>query len=272
MSESHYIHGTHREEQRRLTALNEMLNSACLDEMHLRAGERVLDVGAGLGQLSREMARRGAKVVAVERSAEQLAEARRQAEQDGEAGAVELRQGDAMQLPLRPEEWGGFDLAHTRFLLEHVPDPLSVVMQMVKAVRPGGRIILADDDHALLRLWPEPPGVREVWEAYLRSYDRHGNDPYIGRRLPQLLQQAGAQPLRITWVFFGACAGQPQFQVYVENLVYILRGARGDIQSLQLEGAAVDRACQEIISWGGRSDAAFWYGVSWAEGTRRDSP
>jgi SAM-dependent methyltransferase len=269
MSGSHYVHGTHRDEQRRLSAMNEMLNSACLDELALRGDERVLDVGAGLAQFSRGMARRGAKVIGVERSAEQLAEARHQAEQAGESGAVDLRQGDAMQLPLRPEEWGSFDLAHARFLLEHVPDPLSVVKQMVNAVRPGGRIVLADDDHALLQLWPQPPGVREAWEAYLRSYDRHGNDPYIGRRLPELLHQAGARPRRINWVFFGACAGQSEFPVYVENFASILRGARAEIESLRLfDGTALDRACQEVTAWGQRPDAALWYAMCWAEGTR----
>ena len=38
-------------------------------------------------------------------------------------------------------------------------DPLAVVRQMVRAVKPGGRVVLADDDHDLLRLWPEPPGA-----------------------------------------------------------------------------------------------------------------
>jgi SAM-dependent methyltransferase len=268
-SDSHYVHGTHQEEQRRLSAMNDALNSACLDELRLIGGERVLDVGVGLGQLSRGMARRGAKVIGVERSAEQLAEARRLAKEAGEEGAVELRQGDAMELPLRPEEQGAFDLAHSRFLLEHLPDPLSVGKQMLKAVRPGGRVVLADDDHAVLRLWPQPPGVGEAWEAYLRTYDRHGNDPFIGRRLPELLYRAGAKPLRITWVFFGACAGQPGFDVYVQNFIAILRGARAEIASQQLvEVAAVDRACEEMAAWGQRPDAAFWYAMSWAEGAR----
>lgn len=39
----------------------------------------------------------------------------------------EFRQGDARKLPLRKEEWGTFDVVHTRFMLEHVPDPMDVV-------------------------------------------------------------------------------------------------------------------------------------------------
>jgi len=52
---------------------------------------------------------------------------------------------------------------------------------MAQAVRPGGRVILSDDDCDGLRLWPEPPGFAPVWIAYQRTYDRHGNDPFVGR-------------------------------------------------------------------------------------------
>ena len=72
---------------------------------------------------------------------------------------VELREGDVYSLPLRDDEWGSFDVVHTRFLLEHVPDPQAVVDEMVRAVRPGGRVALLDDDHELLRLAPEVPSA-----------------------------------------------------------------------------------------------------------------
>src|SRR5688572_29476275 len=157
-SNTGYVHGTHPDEQRRLSRMNDFLNEGARRELRLAGGERILDVGSGLGQFTRLLAREagaGAVVVGVERSEEQLASARRLAEAQGEGGLVEFRPGDALALPLRTDEWGRFDVAHTRFLLEHVPDPLAVVKQMAAAVRPGGRILLADDDHDVLRLWPE---------------------------------------------------------------------------------------------------------------------
>src|SRR2546429_8372429 len=181
-----YVHGTNPDEQARLTALNDLMNEASVRELRPAHGEHVLDVGAGLGQLTRAIARRtGTRVVAVERSPEQIAEALRQARAAGEEGLLDIRQGDAERLPLADDEWGSFDLAHTRFLLEHVTDPLDVTRAMVRAVRPGGRIVLEDDDHDLLRLWPEPAGVMAVWKAYIRSYDRAGRDPFVGRGLVQ---------------------------------------------------------------------------------------
>src|SRR5947207_800400 len=144
-----YIHGTSESEQKRLSLLNDvLLNQAMLREMSLRGDERILDFGSGLGQFSRAMARavpRG-RVVGIERDDEQLSSARRLAIEEGETNLVDFRQADVLQLDLGAE-WETFDVAHTRFLLEHLPDPLRVVKAMFRAVRPGGRIILADDDH-----------------------------------------------------------------------------------------------------------------------------
>ena len=170
---SPYLHGTDPEEQRRLSRLNDLLNQESLRMLDLRGDERILDVGSGLGQLSRAMARAagpGAVVVGVERSLDQLREAVRQAHEDGEDALVEFRNGDATALPLTVDEWGTFDVVHTRFVLEHVPDPAAVVRAMVRAALPGGRIILEDDDHAVLRLWPEPEGFQRLWQAYIEAF------------------------------------------------------------------------------------------------------
>jgi hypothetical protein len=140
---------------------------------------------------------------------------------------------------------------------------------MVRAVRPGGRIVLADDDHEMLRLWPEPPGLMNAWGAYMRTYDRLRTDPYVGRRLVQLLHQAGARPVRITGVFFGSCSGHATFPAFVENLALILEGAREAILATgQLETAELEEAVAALRHWGKRPDAAFWFSMPWAEGVK----
>jgi SAM-dependent methyltransferase len=265
-----YVHGTTPREQRRLTHLNDLMNAACLRELAPRRGERAVDFGAGLGQMSRAIARAtGVPVVAIEASIEQRAEAQRQARLAGEARAVEWRAGDVLDPPLGAGELGTFDLAHARFILEHVPDPLAVVRHMVRAVRPGGRVVLADDDHDVLRLWPEPPGVYDVWRAYLRTYDRNGNDPIIGRRLVELLHAAGAKPVRNTWVFFGSCSGNASFAPLVANLASILEGARPAMERAGLvDPALVNDALRGLRAWGRRPDAALWFSICWAEGVK----
>jgi SAM-dependent methyltransferase len=272
MSESVYIHGTAADEQRRLSLLNDvLLNKASLREMALRGNESILDFGSGLGQFSRAMARAvpHGRVVGIERNEEQLAEAQRLAAVDNEANLVDFRRGDVLNLELPREEWGAFDVAHARFILEHVPDPLRVVQTMVRAVKPGGRIVLADDDHGVLRLWPEPPGFNDLWKAYIRSYDRIGNDPYVGRRLVALLHQAGAVPRRNTWIFFGGCAGMEIFDVLTANMAGVVRSARETILTMSLfDRDAFDNVIQQYEIWSRRPDSAIWFAVAWAEGAR----
>lgn len=267
---SAYLHGTSTDEQERLSRLNSLLNDAALRELSLRGGEAIVDFGCGLGQLSRAMARAaGRRLLGIERSTEQLAEAARQAAAAGEERLLELRQGDVQEPPLRDEEWGTFDVAHARFVLEHVQEPLTVVRQMVRAVRPGGRLVLQDDDHEVLRCYPEPPGFAALWRAYERTYDRLGCDPYVGRRLAALLWEAGAAPRRCTTIFFGACAGEKSFVPLVENMCGLLSGARGPIVGGGLlPGAEFDEALAALRAWAGKPGAAFWYGVFWAEGVR----
>jgi SAM-dependent methyltransferase len=267
---SEYLHGTHPEEQERLSLLNELLNAGSLRELDLRGAERVLDVGCGLGQFAREMANcTGIAVIGVERSAEQIAAGIRLGIEKGGASLVEFRQGDAAHLPLNDDEWGRFDVAHTRFLLEHLREPLPVVQAMVRAVRKGGRIVLEDDDHDLFRLWPEPPGFRALWQAYLKSYVCLGNDPNIGRRLVALLVEAGAKPVRNSFVFFGSCAGHWRFPHYVENLIGVIQTARTTvIEAGLLDATQFDAEITALYEWSKHPAATIWYAMSYAEGQR----
>lgn len=263
-----YVHGTHAQEQQRLATLNALVNRASLAAARPAAGERLLDMGSGLGQFARAFAlEAGVPAVGVERSHEQLDRARALAA--GEAPLAEFRAGDAFAPPLTDAEWGAFDVVHARFLLEHVPDPQVLVAVMARAVRPGGRVIVEDDDHEALTLWPEPPHVGTAWRAYQRTYDRLGNDPIVGRRLVQLLAGAGLRPRRIESLPFGACSGQDEFVPLVENLAEILRGARVPI--LATGGCSpdeLDAALAALEVFSRRDDAAFWYVIRWAEGVR----
>jgi len=270
--DAHYIHGTRPEEQQRLSVLNRLLNEASLRQMRVQAGERILDVGSGLGQLTRALARAAGPaghVVGIERDPEQMHEALRQAGADGEDGLVDFRVGDAVNLPLDDDQWGTFDIVHARFLLEHVPDPPAVVGAMIRAARPGGRIVLEDDDHDVLRFFPELPETRRLWEAYFRTYAKFGRDPYVGRRLVAMLHQAGATPSGNTWLFFGSCAGSPNFDAMVANFVGVLEGARESVLAGgELPDSEIEAGIAALKSWSQRPEAALWYATCWAEAHR----
>jgi len=271
MSEtSQYIHGSSPEEQHRLSLLNDILNEACLKELDLRSGEKVLDLGSGLGQFSRLIARTvGSKgrVVGVERDRDQILQAKSLADNSDESELVEFREGDALVLPLSESEWGTYDLAHARFLLEHVPRPDLVIANMVRSVRPGGRVFVTDDDHGDFRPWPESLGFHALWQAYVKSYKMLGNDPYVGRRLVSLLQDAGLTSIRNSSVFFGGCAGNERFQAIADNLIGALAGAKEAILSGELlDEESFDTGIDGLQQWKAHPSSALWYSACCAEG------
>jgi SAM-dependent methyltransferase len=243
-----------------------------LPEMRLEGGERIIDFGSGLGQFTRLMASTAARhrAVGIERDPRQIAEGLRQARQAMQEDLIDLRQGDVLfEPPLSQHEWGSFDLAHARFVLEHVPDPPAVVKNMLRAVRRGGRIVLADDDHEILRLWPEVPAFNRAWQAYVQTYVDAGNDPIVGRRLVELLHAAGAKPVRNTWVFFGSCAGEAIWPTVIENCIVILQGAlQAMLRVPGINITVVEEAINAVRQWSARPDAAMWYAIAMAEGVR----
>jgi serine phosphatase RsbU (regulator of sigma subunit)/SAM-dependent methyltransferase len=272
----HYIHGSDPEEQRRLALLNDLLNERSLSALRLEGGEQVIDFGSGLGQLSREIARvvrRGGtagRVVGIEQDPDQLEQAKQFASEAGEEDLVEFRLGNALDPPLSRNEKGSFDIAHTRFLLEHVPEPQALVNTMVRSVRPGGRVILEDDDHDLLRLWPEVPAFEKLWRSYLRTYDQLGNDPYVGRRLISMLNTAGAEPVKNDMPFFGSCHGDPSFDDMLVNFIGLIEGAPEKIvEKTALGHGELEQGVAALREWGKRPDATLWYVTCWAEGRRK---
>jgi 2-polyprenyl-6-hydroxyphenyl methylase/3-demethylubiquinone-9 3-methyltransferase len=102
-------------------------------------GQRVVDVGCGGGLLTEALACRGAEVLGIDMSPESLEVARLHLlESDLK---VEYQETTAETLAQRAP--GGFDLVSCMELLEHVPDPASVVSACATLVRPGGRVFFS---------------------------------------------------------------------------------------------------------------------------------
>ena len=258
-----YLHGTSEPEQDRLSTMNALLNDSSLDLIDFHGVRRVIEVGCGTGHFAAGLFGRldgDGRVVAIDASEEQLAAARAQYPWPG----IEWRQGLANDLPE-----GEFDLAHARFLLEHVTDPQNVVNSMAKAVKPGGRVVIEDDDNDLLRMWPDARGFLTVWKAYYRTYAAMNYDPHIGRRLVQLLHGAGLNAVRIRFVLFGGCRDDPDF----DGLIHVFSGCVSSAREQMLatnmcSEEELDRGLEELSSWAQHPDATLWFAVPWASGTK----
>ena len=98
------------------------------------AGARVLDVGCGGGLLAEGLAARGARVVAIDLAAENVEAAR----QHAATGALTIDYRCVAVEDLAADSPGEFDVVTCLEMLEHVPDPASIVAACAAALRPGG--------------------------------------------------------------------------------------------------------------------------------------
>lgn len=110
-----------------------------IDSQQPLRGSKVLDVGCGGGILSEAMAQRGARVTGIDMSGPALSVARLHALEQGID--IDYQQVPAEQFAL--DHADQFDIVTCLEMLEHVPQPASVVAACAQLVRPGGRVVFS---------------------------------------------------------------------------------------------------------------------------------
>nr|AIA11258.1 Methyltransferase domain protein [uncultured bacterium] len=179
-----------------------------LEAMEIDSAKTVLDMGCGTGIAARTIALRAGfagRVVGIDLSSYLTEAATRLAEEFGLAGQIEFRTGDTQNLDL-PDERFDAVVAHT--LVSHVGDPLAVVKEAARLVKPGGRVAIFDGDYASLTFEQESPTKGKADdEALLRALVAN---PRVMRQMPRLLRQAGLE-LAAVFPYVLAEVGQADF-------------------------------------------------------------
>jgi len=110
-----------------------------IDERARLPGKRVLDVGCGGGILSEGLAQRGAHVLGIDMGAAPLSVAKLHGLESG----VEVEYQKITVEALAEQQAGTFDVVTCLEMLEHVPDPASIVKACEKLLKPGGQLFLS---------------------------------------------------------------------------------------------------------------------------------
>lgn len=177
-------------------------NSAAYLLPHLTPTDRLLDVGAGPGTITIDLARRlgAGRVEAIDSAPAAVAAARTAAAEAG-VSQVRFEVGDVYALDY-PD--GSFDVVHAHQVLQHLSDPVAALREMRRVARPGGLVAVRDADYAAMTWYPAEPGL-DRWQSIYRQVARAmGGEPDAGRRLKAWAQQAGFTDLTCTaslWCF-----------------------------------------------------------------------
>ena len=192
--ERDYVLGTHEEELERLGVQHRAWRPVVLDcwkNAGVTAGSRVLDVGAGPGYATVDLAEivgGNGKVIAVERSSN-FVNAIKSTIQAQSLSNVDVQELDLMNDDL---PGGPYDFAWCRWVLCFVSDPDLVVKKLSKVMRKGGRAIFHEyGQYTTWRFFPQRDSLEEFRSHVIATWRESGGEPDTGLPLPWWLIKNG---------------------------------------------------------------------------------
>ncbi len=192
---SRYTHGHERSTLASHSART-ATNSAAYLLPHLKPGMHVLDIGCGPGTITLDLAAlvSPGKVVGIENVEAPLLAARAEAAARSDVSTT-FQLGDALKLPFENES---FDVVHAHQVLQHLPDPVTALREMVRVCKSGGWIAARDADYAAMCWYPELPELEQWRQTYRAAARANGAEPDAGRRLRAWAHAAGIAAPQIT--------------------------------------------------------------------------
>lgn len=137
------------------------IKSFVADKLGVKEKEIAADVGAGSGFITQELISRGLKVFSIDHSEEMLKEIQ---DSFGDKGDVITLPGESEALPLSENT---VDYTFANMFLHHVQNPLNTIREMVRIIKPGGKICITDlDEHNFTFLADEH---HDRWLGFKRS-------------------------------------------------------------------------------------------------------
>jgi len=167
-------------------------------------GAEVLSVGCGPGVILGAVTNLDSSIRAtgIDVSEGRLQQAK---EKNRENSRLRFVRGDAQSMEFQSNS---FDLVYCRMLLQYLREKERAVCEMARVCKPGGTVLLQDLDGQLLWHYPENPAVQRALEKVVTALAITGFDPFVGRKLFWLAQNAGLTKIDVQAECYHLIAGE----------------------------------------------------------------
>lgn len=251
-----YTHG-HHESVLRSHRWRTAENSAAYLLPMLHREDTLLDVGAGAGTITADLAGLVTAMTATEIGAAELGLTRATATERGVSN-IDFRVADIHALEFADDT---FDVTHAHQVLQHVADPVQALREMSRVTKPGGIVAARDSDYSGFCWWPQIPELDEWLDLYRVAARVNGGEPDAGRRLLAWAHAAGLTDVTATSSTW--CFATPTDRAYWGGMWAdrILNSAIAGqlIDSGQATTADLQRISHAWMDWAGSDDG--WFSV-----------
>jgi ubiquinone/menaquinone biosynthesis C-methylase UbiE len=218
----------------------------------LESDMRLLDIGCGPGSISIGLGKYVAQVVGLDQESGVVAEAD---ERYAMASNVTFVTGSAYALPFSA---GSFDVVYAHQVLQHVADPVALLVEAKRVLRPGGVVAMRDADYATMTHHPRDPILDRWLEIYHAVARANGGEPDAGRHLLEWVTTAGFRnPVATTstWTYATPESRQGWAELWANRLVldrFVERAEAHDVsnrEELDRVGSAFRKWAREPAGW-----------------------
>lgn len=233
---SNYVHGYSAEESSRLYAQASSISDFLHWDSLWDSGGHILEVGCGVGAQTKIIAPLNPEChfTSIDLSSKSLEVAQATIE-ELKIDNVRFEKQDVRDLSF---DEGQFDHVFICFVLEHLLDPLKVLKDIKRVLKPNGSITLIEGDHGSTYFYPESEYAMKAVQAQVDLQKMKGGDPNIGRALYPLLKEAGFREVRV----------DPR-QIYVDDSKpQLVEGFIKDTFTAMIQGIANEAVANNVLT------------------------